>query len=388
MKRFLFTLAAGAAIAACGEPPRDVTSPLTPGGEHAARTLSQADGSPVMTNLANPRALAWGPDGGLYVAEAGRGGTGPCMLVLGATVCYGPTGAVSRLTADGEQERVITGLPSWVTTSNLSGRAQGPSGIAFHGMGGAYVTVGLEANPSQRTAPELMGFGQLVHLAPSALVPANASPHSGQKWEFVADLGQYEVDANPDCGDLDSNPYGVLADGNQVLVADAGGNYIARRAANGELSTFAVFSNNTTVPGAGCPAPATRDFVPTSIVRGPDSAYYIGHLNGLPILAGSSSVWRVEQGGTPTVYCGGFTWIIGLAFAPNGDLYVLQHSDGPATSSPGSLRRVTPSCVQTTVVSGLSRPTGIALDTLGNVYLSVINGSNFAAEGQVRRFTP
>jgi glucose/arabinose dehydrogenase len=31
---------------------------------------------PVMTGLDNPRGLAWGPEGGLYVAEAGRGGSG------------------------------------------------------------------------------------------------------------------------------------------------------------------------------------------------------------------------------------------------------------------------------------------------------------------------
>ena len=30
--------------------------------------------TPVMTNLDNPRGLAFGKDGALYVAEAGRGG--------------------------------------------------------------------------------------------------------------------------------------------------------------------------------------------------------------------------------------------------------------------------------------------------------------------------
>ena len=51
----------------------------------------------VMTGLDDPRGLAFGRDGALYVAEAGRGGAGPCVVVLGATLCYGPTGAVSRL---------------------------------------------------------------------------------------------------------------------------------------------------------------------------------------------------------------------------------------------------------------------------------------------------
>jgi len=69
----------------------------------------------VMTALDNPRGLAWGPEGGLYVAEAGRGGSGVCVPAPDAPPpavrCYGTTGAVSRLW-HGVQERVVTGLPS------------------------------------------------------------------------------------------------------------------------------------------------------------------------------------------------------------------------------------------------------------------------------------
>ena len=38
--------------------------------------------TPVMSGLDNPRGLAFGPDGGLYVAEAGRGGTIPTSIVV------------------------------------------------------------------------------------------------------------------------------------------------------------------------------------------------------------------------------------------------------------------------------------------------------------------
>ena len=355
----------------------------------ASAPLDPGSGTLVMTHLANPRGLAWGPEGALYVAEAGRGGRatpGPCFEFAG-TVCYGATGGVSRLW-HGRQERVIDDLPSYAQLN--SGRAEGPNGISIHGRGGAYVTIGLENNPAvvRARAPEWAQFGRLVHIAPSALSRGEGPPDSRPAWEFAADLGQYELDRNPDCGDIDSNPFGVLAEPGGVIVTDAGGNYLARLDASGGLSDFAVFWNNTTVPGPGCPPTASRDFVPTSIVVGPDGAYYIGHLNGLPIAAGSSSVWRMERGGTPEVFRSGFTWIISLAFDPNGNLYVLQHSDGPLTNSGGSLIQVAPDGSRRTVVAGLQRPGGVVAGPAGDVYVSMVPGANFKGEGEVRRYTP
>jgi hypothetical protein len=392
LRRLLCLLFGATIIADCADSRPAMSAPARIARDEIATAamapLTQSDGVPVMTGLANPRGLAWGPEGALYVAEAGRGGPGPCFIVLGSTVCYGATGGVSRLW-HGQQERLVSDLPSWVITSNKSGQAEGPNGISFNGLGNAYVSVGLEADPAKRNAaPELGGFGRIVQLSPSALSPGRGDGRGAARWEFVADLGQYESDVNPDCGDRDSNPYGVLAVPGGVIVPDAGANALVRMDANGTLSTLAAFSNNTTVPGEGCPPAATRDFVPTSIVVGPDGAYYIGHLNGLAILPGSSNIWRLEPGGTPTPYCTGFTWIIGLAFDPNGNVYVLQFSDGPVTTSGGSLVRVAPDCTRSTVVTGLKNPTGVAVDDDGNVYVSLINGPNFAAEGQVRRFRP
>jgi glucose/arabinose dehydrogenase len=40
----------------------------------------------VMSGLDNPRGLAFGPEGALYVAEAGRGGPGPRQSRLTAPV--------------------------------------------------------------------------------------------------------------------------------------------------------------------------------------------------------------------------------------------------------------------------------------------------------------
>ena len=389
MDRSISLAAAGLlALCACAGGRTDTAAPRAADADvAAAAAVGPADGALVMSHLANPRGMAWGPEGALYVAEAGRGGPavpGPCFE-LGGTVCYGATGGVSRLW-HGKQERVVDDLPSYAQVN--SGRGEGPNGISIHGLGGAYVSIGLETDPVplRARAPEWSQFGRLVRIAPSALSRGEGPPDSRPDWEFVADLGQYEADRNPDCGDIDSNPFGVLAEPGGVVVADAGGNYIARLDANGELSTIAQFSNNTTVAGPGCPAPASRDFVPTSVVVGPDGAYYIGHLNGLPILAGSSSVWRMEPGGTPEVYRSGFTWIISIAFDPSGNLYVLQHSDGPLTNSGGSLIQVAPDGTRRTMVTGIPRPGGVIAGPDGAVYVSMVPGANFKGEGEVRRY--
>src|SRR5215210_5873423 len=69
----------------------------------------------IAHGLNNPRGLNFGPEGGLYAAEAGSGGAGPCIInSANVLVCYGATGSITRITLGGvpSQTRVVTGLPS------------------------------------------------------------------------------------------------------------------------------------------------------------------------------------------------------------------------------------------------------------------------------------
>ena len=367
-----FAAAAALMFTACEDPTARVSGVerLT----SAARALTPADAEIVMRGLNNPRGLAFGPDGALFVAEAGRGGSGPCWINA-QLVCYGPTGAVGRLWR-GKQDTVVSGLPSY---ANAAGRAEGPNAVALLGMGGAYVTIGLETDPTIRThAPELAGFARLVHISPMALVPGQARPPSTVTWEFVADLGTYEIDANPDCGRIDSNPFAVLVEPGGVIVADAGGNALIRRDTNGDLSTFAAFPSRYTTPqGPRCPAvpadyPNTlpNETVPTSVAVGPDGAYYVGQLAGFPLVVGAARIYRVVPGTAPAVFLTGFTFVISLAFDSQGNLFVLQHMDGAGAIATGSLIRVAPDGSRTTVIAGLVRPTSLAIGGDGAIYIS------------------
>ncbi len=320
--------------------------------------------SVVMSGLDNPRGLAFGPEGALYVAEAGRGGPGPCIVLRGAPQCYGPTGTVSRLWR-GKQERVATGLPSYGSAASTTG----PHDISLLGRGGAYVTIGLGFEGQPRSALAGVGdqFGWLVHV-----------PASGH-WRPVADIAAYEFAANPGGGPLDSNPYGLLAEPGSRVVADAGGNDLLRVAANGDISTLAVFPSR--------PQGRSTDAVPTAVAVGPDGAYYVSELTGVPFPAGFANIYRVVPGHAPTVAWSGFTTVIDIAFGPDGSLYVLEHSTGPAFFAlPGRLLKVAPDGTRTTVIDGLTRPGSVAVGPDGALYVS--NQSISIGTGEVLRIEP
>jgi hypothetical protein len=208
----------------------------------ASAGMAAAAVTPVMTALDNPRGLAFGPEGALYVAEAGRGGAGPCIVLRGAPQCYGATGRISRYW-HGAQSAYATGLPSYVTVAGPdTGSATGPHDISLLGRGNARVTIGWGGDPALRTTPPSAVWQQFGHLA---RVVGNG------RWRLEEDITGYEAAANPDPPILDSNPYGNLALPGRTLVTDAGGNDLLQVRANGAISTVAVFPSRTTTPQHG-----------------------------------------------------------------------------------------------------------------------------------------
>jgi len=282
----------------------------------------------VMSGLVSPRGLAFGPDGGLYVAEAGSGGdvNSPSIILgSGNRAYYGTTGGLSRL-LNGVQERVLDNLPSLSATNPRGLEASGLSDIVFDGSGTAFGVMGLGANPALRADLGAPGadFSTLVRL-----------PLDGSPLERIADLGTHEIASNPDGGLRDSNPFGMaLAPDGRFLVADAGANDFLSVTAAGDVSTLGVLPNRPNPLPFG---PPSFQSVPTSIAVGPDDAYYIGQLTGFPFPPGAANVYRFDPATDElTVAYGGFTNISDLTFDENGDLYVLQlTTNGLASATPG-----------------------------------------------------
>lgn len=337
----------------------------------------------VMSGLVTPRGLAFGPDGGLYVAEAGSGGNGPSVVLgNGNTASFGATSALSRLLG-GVQTRVLSGLPSVATATGLD--AGGLQDIVFDTSGQAIGLFGFGSDSAQRN----MNLG--VAGAPLGTITRLPLDGSGAL-QHVADIAAHEFALNPASGSIDSNPFGIaLTSAGNFIVADAGANDFVSATPAGVVSTLAAVPArpNPFFPTVG---PPMFQSVPTAIAVGPDNAYYIGQLTGFPFPAGAANVYRFDPSTSAlTEAYTGFTNIVDLTFDAAGMLYVLQISSNglasPSGPGTGLLIKIDPTTGQRTTIAsdGLVFPGGVAAGPDGSLYIT--NRSNLPSGGQVLRIS-
>lgn len=336
----------------------------------------------IMSGLVTPRGLAFGPDGGLYVAEAGSGGSGPSVVLgNGATASLGATSGLTRLLA-GVQSRVLSGLPSVATATGAD--AGGLQDIAFDGSGQAYGLFSFGSDAMQRDT-NLGAAG--APLGTIAKLPLGGMG----SLEPIADITAHEFAHNPAGGSIDSNPFGfALTPSGEFLVADAGGNDFLSATSAGVISTLGV------LPARPNPLPFGPPFyqaVPTAIAIGPDDAYYVSQLTGFPFPPGAANVYRFDPATTAlTEAYTGFTNLIDLTFDDDGNLFVLQVSSNGLASSmgPGTgvLIKIDANTGERTTIAttGLVFPGAVVAGPDGALY--VTNHSNDPTLGQVLRIAP
>ncbi len=271
-------------------------------------------------------------------------------------VCFGTTGAVTKVTPKGAQSRVLTGLPS-IGAEGTGEGAIGPADVQWLGGRGLAVVVGLGADPAVRAGLPAVG---------AKMATIQLAARGSNTTRTLVDLGAYEATANP-IHDPDSNPSAIVRNGSGFMVTGAGGNDLVAVSRTGTVSTTAVFDDQLATapsflglpPGTKIPAQA----VPTAVVRGPDGAFYVSQLTGFPFEPGLAKIYRVVPGQAPTVYASGLTNVSSLAFSDDGQLYAVQIADGGLLAGPiGSVRRITPGGTTHAVVAGgLFAPYGLAI---------------------------
>jgi hypothetical protein len=336
----------------------------------------------IAQGLDNPRGLGFAANGDLYVAEAGSGGTGRCRPSPDGQpvdVCYGETGALTRIDTSGEKppRRVLRNLPSMAAAGGFAA-ASGPVDVAFAGPN-AFVVMGWGGDPSLRRGlgPKSQLLGTLLFATPNGV----AFP--------VSDIAANELRNNPEGSRIDSNPYGVLVLENRRIVADAGANALVESRSMDLLQpsrdrTFAVLP----------PTAFGTEPVPTTMAKGPGGDLYVGLLTGAPFFQGSSTIYRVSRDGEEiTPYLTGLTAVVDIAFDDDGTLYVVEIASGlvpgpgadPGVGNGRLLRKPKNGSVEV-VLDGLVFPAGVAVGRDGEVYLS--NFGIFPGDGQILRITP
>lgn len=341
----------------------------------------------VASGLDNPRGLAFGPEGGLYVAEAGHGGS-ECMPggPTGGTNCVGFTSGISEIDASGAH-KILSGFVS-MAGPNGSG-ATGIDGISTLDNGTIY---GIETG-----AMDFVPEGPNPFLSPQTVALARAQlgrlieAHQGGSATVVANVGHFDFQWTAMHKDLvpgqfpDANPYGIFATEGDKWVVDAASNTLDAVSPNGTVRVVAFFPN-----------PPVSDAVPTCLDRGPDGAFYVGELTGGGNAPGASVVWRVVPGHDPVVWASGLTAVTGCGFGANGQFYAVEFSTlglDHAAPNTGALVRVPAHSTKPVVVTGdLSFPNGFLAAPSGALYVSnwsIMPASNGGGPtGQVVRIMP
>jgi hypothetical protein len=328
----------------------------------------------IATGLDGPRGLKFGPDGALYVAEAGRGGPTlssglSCPQVPSPVGPYhgGPTARISKITSTGQVTTVTTvvdGLPSGMT-SLPSGDTVGAADVAFVGDTLFALLAGGGCSHGNPDAPNGVIRVDVVHGT----------------WSYVADLSafvQTHPPANPGPSLEDFEPdgtwYGMIAVRDNLYATEPNQQHIVRISpTTGQVDQLADIS-----------ASSSLWIGPTGLTD--HGNIFFGNLAPFPIDPGSANVFKLTPSGNFTLWRGGFTTVVGVAFDNRDRLYVLELSDAAGFPSPGAgkLLRISPTGEVQEIVTGLMVPTALTIGPDGAVYISNF-GAAPAGLGQIIR---
>ena len=364
----------------------------------------------VATGLNNPRGITIAPNGSIYVAEAGLGGSELIVSEDGSGVCVGNTGSVVKIRGDNVVD--VATFPSLADAVDDDGpgpgapacdvpgsgiAATGPADVAIEADGDLLVTVGLGGDAAFRAQlPEQYRaqLGTLQQVKPDGTVNTEA------------DLTAFEESRDPDGAGADSNPFGVASThygrrvvvdsgGNDVLEIDAWGGvrrYVSSfpRLAPAPFTPPSCFGDlpeeaQMAFPPAGAPIPPQA--VPTSIVVGPDGAYYVALLSGFPFVPGTAAVYRVDPAsGHFTTFASGLSHVMGLDFGPDGSLYVAELVTSSLLEAEicdggvGAIVQIR-NGEKTVITDEILLPGGLVVDHYGAIY--VTSGAILPGQGEV-----
>lgn len=244
------------------------------------------------SDLSLPTGLELDEKGNLWVAEAGTGQH---------------DGLVSIILPDGTNLVKITGLPSSINpfTKEVEGT------IRVQVLDNQFVAVftgrGIDTNSGQI----LMYNLQRLQLADQPLTLKDA--------DQIIDVKTYAKTV----GFVESNPYAIACQGNDLFIADASANVIFQQV--GETGQLRVFAKIPAIESMINGIPNRIEAVPTRIITDANGGFWVSTFSGYPHPEASAVIYHINQKGEVTAASKNWTMITDMMADPKGDgLIILE----------------------------------------------------------------
>jgi hypothetical protein len=358
----IVVLLAGCVVPATPAPPTAMPAPAataapaaTEAGPPPPEIKPSSNVSVYATGLDSPRGLKFGPDGALYIAEGGKGGTtsttaADCEQVPPPVGPYsgGMTARISKIGTDGTLTTVAENLASSQTSPDMGSLVSGVADIAF--VGDTLYALITEA-----------GCSHGLKDTSNAVVKINADGTLTQ----IADLSAFyqthpTKNINKDDFEPDGTPYSMMEmDGNLYVVEPNHGS-LEKVTPDGEISRVLDISE------------VAGHIVPTGMAY--HDNFFVGNLSIFPVPANAAVIMEITPEGQVKRTIPGLTAVVGVAFDSQGRLYALETTTvGGQLPVPGSGKvvRIEPdSGNMEEIATGLALPSAMTFGPDGMLYVS------------------
>jgi hypothetical protein len=321
---------------------------------NAAAPTPEAAVTVFARGLINPRGLKFGPDGNLYVAEGGTGGTHTtqCQQVVppvGPYLGSETGGRISMISPTGVRTTVTNTLPSSQTSPNLGNLVSGVADVEFVGSTLYAILAGA-------------GCSHGVSSLPNGIVKVNPNG----TWSLIANLSAWQQThpvAHPEPDDFEP-------DGTWYSMINVRGDLYAVEPNHGEMVKVTTSGDISRVIDISA---SQGHIVPTVVAY--HGNFYVSNLSTFPLTGGASSIYKITPDGTIKIVATGFNSVLGLVIDQQNRMYVLENTAGPSfptfpTPGFGRVIRVDPSGARTVIATGLNLPTGMTMGPDGKLYVS------------------